>query len=339
MEIRRADSRWVHRGNWRKESTSAPSLLTKSCHDIDFLLWLLCSPPPHKDTAPAHLPSYVSSTGSVKFFRNSQKPESAGAATNCLSCPIRTECLYSAEKIYWDGQLARGNTGWPVKIVDPEIEDISCSKGIHKARNRLMERLSEDYDAATPASTVESRPWFGRCVWESDNDVCDDQTVTLTWEDDPLPHGSAPSTKLHGRRAKTAVFHMIAFTERICERRGRIYGTKGEIEYDSTSIRVHDFASGRTVTHRAPPRGGGHGGGDEGLATQFVLAVDAVKNGGASPDEAQRRFLGCSVEEVLRSHAMVFAAEEARRERKVVDWATWWKREVEGRAKREGVGS
>ena len=33
------------RGNWRRADTSAPSLLTKSCHDIDILLWLLCSPP------------------------------------------------------------------------------------------------------------------------------------------------------------------------------------------------------------------------------------------------------------------------------------------------------
>jgi predicted dehydrogenase len=32
------------RGNWSSTKTSAPSLLTKSCHDLDFLLWLLCSP-------------------------------------------------------------------------------------------------------------------------------------------------------------------------------------------------------------------------------------------------------------------------------------------------------
>jgi hypothetical protein len=43
-----------------------------------------------------------------------------------------------------------------------------------------------------------------------------------------------------------------------------------------------------------------------------------------SVDAAQREFLGCSLEEVIRSHAVVFAAEEARRCRKAVDFGGWW---------------
>jgi hypothetical protein len=43
---------------------------------------------------------------------------------------------------------------------------------------------------------------------------------------------------------------------------------------------------------------------------------------------AQREELGCSIEEVVTSHAMVFAAEEARRNKVVLDFPEWWKREV-----------
>ncbi len=73
----------------------------------------------------------------------------------------------------------------------------------------------------------------------------------------------------------------------------------------------------------------GHGGGDLGLTRQFVLAVDRVKNHGWSADRAQRETVGCTLEEVLRSHAMVFCAETARTSKTVVDWKDWWAREVE----------
>ncbi|KAL8815540.1 MAG: hypothetical protein Q9191_008455, partial [Dirinaria sp. TL-2023a] len=178
------------RGNWRKESITAPSLLTKSCHDIDLLLWLLCSPRSSSSRDPPHLPSYVSSTGSLTYFKRSRKPVTAGKATNCLSCPAEPECIYSAKKIYDDACLSKGNTGWPVAIVDPEIEDCLGQYGQAAARSKLLDRLREDYDANTLQTKIDSRPWFGRCVYESDNDVCDDQFVTITWEDDPQPRTS-----------------------------------------------------------------------------------------------------------------------------------------------------
>ncbi|KAL6711137.1 hypothetical protein ACN47E_005668 [Coniothyrium glycines] len=317
------------RGNWRKESTTAPSLLTKSCHDIDFLMWMLCSPPTKAANTTPHLPSHITSTGSRKFFRKERKPKAAGDATNCMSCAYEQDCLYSAKKIYVDRHLNSGNTGWPVKIVNPEIEDIYSTSGKETAGKQLLANLAEDYTPNTPKSEVEARPWFGRCVWDADNDVCDDQSVTITWEDDPIEQSEDGKRILEGRGAKSAQFHMIAFTEKQCERRGWIYGTEGEIEYDSTSIKVHNFATGQTTIHSPHMAGGGHGGGDEGLARQFLMAVHAVDSGSMGAAEAQRRYLGCDLEEAFRSHAVVFAAEDARTQRQVVDWARWWSEQVE----------
>jgi hypothetical protein len=123
---------------------------------------------------------------------------------------------------------------------------------------------------------------------------------------------------------------MVAFTEKICERRGWIYGTEGEIHYDSTNISVHDFNTGTTKIHNVPPRpDSGHGGGDDELALNMLKAVIAVQSGEMDVDKAQWTHLGCTLEEVVRSHAAVFAAEEARTRKSVVEWAEWWAREVD----------
>lgn len=313
------------RGNWRRATKAGDgSLLTKSCHDIDFILWLLCSPEcaenAHMRGHQPHLPRTISSTGTLTQFRSTRKPASAGSATNCLSCAAEQSCLYSAPRIYNTTHLAKGHTRWPVDIVCPDIEDIHRTQGAAAAETHLLSKLAEDYDKSTTQdSTIASKPWYGRCVYESDNNVVDDQIVTITWSDaENPPHNPA----------KTATFHMIAPTEKQCERRGRVYGTKGEISYDSHTISIYDFGSGETRTIQVPPpppdQIESHGGGDYGLARQFVAAVEAVVHGGVEVETAQARFVGCTLEEAVRSHAVVFAAEEARREERVVRWKEWW---------------
>lgn len=310
------------RGHWRKESTTAPSLLTKSCHDIDFILWMLCSPL-SGSKEPAHLPARLSSVGSLKQYRRAQKPKEAGDATNCVSCPISNTCKYSATRIYHEKHLAKGNAKWPVEIANPETEHILQTQGPEQAKAALLQTLSEDYDAkTTPVPQIQGRSWYGRCVWESDNDVCDDQYVTIEWDDDD-------DDQFSNLRAKTASFHMIAQTLSQCERRGRIYGTSGEISYNSKSITLHNFNDDTThVYHPEVPQNSHHGGGDHGLTQQFLKAIAASNSGEMSVHAAQVEFLGCTMEEIIRSHAAVFAAEEARRERKVVDWREWWQRNV-----------
>ncbi|KAA8646294.1 hypothetical protein EYZ11_007713 [Aspergillus tanneri] len=342
------------RGNWRRQTPAGDgSLLTKSCHDIDFILWLLCSPPPSCTTEHGegseepHLPRSISSTGSLTQFRRVRKPIAAGAATNCLSCPAEPDCNYSSLKIYRDMHVAQSDFDWPVNIVCPDIEDVvrlatrSMSDGTDvkaaaktAAESHLLRHLGEDYSRETMRDTeIAGRPWYGRCVYDSDNNVCDDQIVTITWDDEPSTSFSSASSASSPslRTAKTATFHMIAPTEKQCERRGRIYGTQGEISYDSRTITVFSFTTRTSTTievPRQPEEEKSHGGGDYGLARSFVRAVDAVENAGWEVSRAQRHFVGCTLEEAVRSHAVVFAAEEARREEKVVRWKEWWEDKV-----------
>ncbi|KAI9171301.1 oxidoreductase [Paramyrothecium foliicola] len=299
------------RGNWRNSKTTGPSLLTKSCHDIDLLLWLLCSPEKAGQGQP-HLPSTVSSTGGLQFFKKSRKPAAAGSATNCMQCPLGDSgCKYSAKNIYLGSDLnglGRGNTGWPVNVVVHDIEDLAMAE---TKEQKLKEALRDDYDSSVAEADISARNWFGRCVFESDNDVCDEQFVTITWPESAQP-------------AKRATFHMVAQTTKICQRYSNIYGDKGEIYADSTQIVVEDFTTGEQKKYYPRTEDTHHGGGDLGLTRQFVTACDKVKNFGWDADKAQNEFIGCTLEEVIRSHAMVFAAEEARLDDKVVKWADWW---------------
>ncbi|EQL01709.1 streptomycin biosynthesis protein StrI [Ophiocordyceps sinensis CO18] len=208
--------------------------------------------------------------------------------------------------------LARGNTKWPVDVVVPDIEDYPTPD----ERLAALERaLADDWDHDTPPDVVSSRNWFGRCVFEADNDVCDDQFVTISW-----PESNRP--------AKRVTFHMAAQTKRQCERFSRFYGEHGEIYADSRKIVVDDFASGETRTLEPGLEDLGHGGGDLGLTRQFVLACDRVKNHGQPAPDAQDEFIGCTLDDVVRSHALVFAAEEARLGNKVVDWNQFWDQRV-----------
>lgn len=342
------------RGNWRRQTSAGDgSLLFKSCHDIDFILWLLCSPLPISEEddievkesfSMPHLPRSISSTGTLTQFRPARKPVAAGTATNCLSCPAEPDCNYSALKIYRDLHVKQSIFDWPVNIVCPDIEDVvrpaltatpgnsdvSKSAAIKAAETHLLHRLKEDYSRETMTDDeIAARPWYGRCVYDGDNTVCDDQVVTITWDDE---EPSTPASHRPLRPAKTATFHMIAPTEKQCERRGRVYGTQGEISYDSRTISIYSFATQSTTTvevpRQPPEEEKSHGGGDYGLARSFVRAVDSVVNGGWDVQHAQRHFVGCTLEEAVRSHAVVFAAEEARRDEKVVKWKEWWEEKV-----------
>jgi predicted dehydrogenase len=311
------------RGNWRRATPGGDgSLLTKSCHDLDFILWLL-----EQDDDGADALRTISSSGHLTQFQRGRKPPAAGTATNCLSCPIEKDCIYSAVRIYRDQHLAKGKRGWPVKIVCQDIEEF-YNIGPTAAGEHLLDCLRENYDSSSCTSEeVASRPWYGRCVWECDNNVCDDQVVTLTWNENALSSGSVGG--------RTATFHMVAHTAERTDRRGRIYGTHGEITYDTKTIMIYSFETRQKsvieVPKMPPEEEQAHGGGDHGLARAFIDAVDAVVNHEWEVEKAQMQFVGCSLKNIVRAHAVVFAAEEARTEEKLVKWKEWWDGQLEGK--------
>jgi predicted dehydrogenase len=136
---------------------------------------------------------------------------------------------------------------------------------------------------------------YGRCVWACDNDVVDHQVVNLAYE-----HGA------------TATLTMTAFT-RMRDRETRIFGTRGELYGDGNAVEVYDFLTRATTRHEVGVYSdgeipSGHGGGDDGVMAGFVAAV-------AAGDPA---LVPTSPAETLESHRVAFAAEAARRERRVV---------------------
>lgn len=279
------------RGNWRSSSTSAPSLLTKSCHDIDIGLWLLAHP--NQVNPHPHYPQSISSSGSLSYFHRRTKPKLAGSATNCFSCLAERECKFSAKNIYLE--INKGISGWPNKIVAPEIVDLED----WPSQRSLLERTLSKPDNQ-----------YGRCVYEHDNDVADNQLVMLNFA----------ATEHH--LAKTANIRMVAFSQAICDRKFQFYGTDGELTSDSKTITVTRFGTAAGTTQTFTPEqfeGQGHGGGDYGLAKAFAEAVADVLRG-KSVREAQWEWLKTDVEEAWMCHRLVFLAEKARVEERVVSW-------------------
>lgn len=75
------------RGGWNTEERAGPILLSKSCHDLDYIVAL------------AGAPCRAASTyGSLLWFRLENAPE--GSAERCLDCAVEADCPYSAVRIY-----------------------------------------------------------------------------------------------------------------------------------------------------------------------------------------------------------------------------------------------
>jgi predicted dehydrogenase len=75
------------RGNWGNSGRSGPMILTKCCHDLDLLVWMLGRP------------QSLSSSGSLTHFRADRVgPQIPARCTD--GCPIEAECPYYAPRLY-----------------------------------------------------------------------------------------------------------------------------------------------------------------------------------------------------------------------------------------------
>ncbi|XP_039612146.1 uncharacterized protein zgc:154075 isoform X1 [Polypterus senegalus] len=256
------------RGNWCKESESSFSLLAKSCHDIDLILYWLGNRRCLK----------VSSFGSLSHFSSDNKP--SGATARCLDCPVEQQCPYSAKRIYLD-MVRQGCVGWPVSVLCP----------------------TSNVDIESVTLALQTGP-YGRCVYSCDNDVCTNQVVNMEFEG-----------------GLTVAFSMVAFTERLSQRITTISGSKGELSCNNDSVvRVFDFLTQKETVHHVDNAGlrvsslRAHGGSDYYLIKDFVAAI-------ASGDAA---LIQSGPKETLASHLLVFAAEQARKENRIVFFKEEW---------------
>jgi predicted dehydrogenase len=132
---------------------------------------------------------------------------------------------------------------------------------------------------------------FGRCVFACDNDVPDHQVVSVEYAN-----------------GVTAAFTLSA-TTRFEDRRTSIFGSRGQITTDGSTVEVYDFSSRRSTTHDVAGHGSGHGGGDAAMLAAFL---DTLRSGESERFTSQG-------EASLATHRVVFAAERARLSGTVVE--------------------
>jgi predicted dehydrogenase len=259
------------RGKRNRLAVSAPMLLAKSCHDVDLLVWMMGGQAPFR----------VGSFGSRMFFREDKAPQ--GAGTRCLTdCPIETDCLYSARKLYLDHP-----TRWKFYVWDslPGGPDAS---------------LEEKREALATTSP------FGRCIWKCDNDVVDHQTVAIEFEG-----GATATLNMIGGCAKgSRKLHIIGT-------KGEIFGNFEDGRY---GVRLVDPRPGREYDERVVDvkitgdmtgAQGGHGGGDLRLMADFCRLL-----------RGERPSLSTTtLADSVNGHRVCFRADLAMREGRIVSLA------------------
>lgn len=197
----------------------------------------------------------VSSFGSIKLFRKEMMPK--GAASRCVDCPpsIEKRCVWSARNMY-------------------------C------AHDELKYLFADHSDAAMARLIEETE--YGKCVYSSDNNVPDHQTVTMEFE------GGATVSHV-----MTGFTHQNIRTTRIALTRGEIIGD-GE-NLDVTRFDGNSVETGVPTNYRIP-NPSRHGGGDFNLVAEMIRILR--RN---DADEIRE-----TTAEALQSHLICFAAEKSR---------------------------
>lgn len=207
----------------------------------------------------------ISSYGDLTFFREENAP--ANSSDRCLTCQVAADCRFDARKAYLP---VRGQ--WPATTVASDQSE----EGLLKALERSP---------------------YGRCVFRSDNDVCDHQVSIIEFK-----NGVKVTFNLSG-----FTNHMNRTIKIMCEH-GEIRGN------DSLNvIEVTKFASNmvdsveQRIIHPAAVSGG-HNGGDAGLMEDFLHLMETDDNDSRS-----------SIDRSVESHIMAYAAEQARITGAVID--------------------
>lgn len=244
------------RGNWRNTQETSPMILAKCCHDMDILRWLADAPC-----------RSVQSFGSRAHFTAENAP--AGAPQFCLDgCAHRDTCPYYAPRFY--------------------LEDA------HAIEGGFAQVVSLDTSLEALLQALQAGP-YGRCVYQCDNDVVDNQIVNLLFEN-----------------GVTVSMEMCAFTQK-CERAINIMGSKGQLRgnMEENNLTLYDFATGHETQFKLHlPSGGSHSGSDTSMMKDFCAQMSAALAAEAAnaPPVQTKSSAAVSVE----SHLIALAAEESR---------------------------
>jgi hypothetical protein len=192
-----------------------------------------------------------------------------GSTARCTDgCKVERTCPYSAVKHYYE------------KRQRTYVFDLPEDKS--KQGDYIMEQLKTTN--------------YGRCVYRMDNDQPDHYITSIRFGDNV-----------------TASFSMEAFTS-YHGRRTRIMGAMGDMVGDMEELVVTDFRTGKQVKlvpkaeDVADYKNSGHGGGDWGLARDFVQAVS----------QQNPALLTSTIDNSIESHVMGFMAEASRKNNKIM---------------------
>ena len=240
------------RGNWHDEFASTPSILAKCCHDIDLIAWFMDSPC-----------ESVSSVGSLKYFNKENAPE--GATPYCMGgCKAKKNCPYDAEALYITAPF------YKAKIIKYMGRTLTGKAKNSKADIKNAIRSGD----------------YGRCVFMCDNNVCDNQLVTMKF-----------------KNGASAVLNMNGFSNKMF-RESHIIGTKGELYGSGTKLKMHIFGGRTTNVNTGALKVSGHVEGDMRIVSGFVKLVC-----GETTDLTDIT----TIDATMISHNIALAAEESRK--------------------------
>lgn len=238
------------RGNWRSRENSTPSLMAKCCHDLDLIQWFASS-----DCVS------VSSYGSLSEFVKENAPE--GSAERCFDCKVE-KCPYNAVNLY---------------ITDP----------FYKAKFVKFQRRTLSGKTKTTKEEVEKairEGNYGRCVYHSDNNVCDHQVVAMKFAN-----------------GVTATHTLNAFSNKMM-RESHITGSQGELVGYDKSLKLLRFDGTKKVLRRAGLLPG-HFEADLRCIKAFCKLIN-----GKLPKEMEQDVT--YIADTIASHQIVMAAEKSR---------------------------